>query len=58
MRTTHGPHDDRDETGSYYRTINTEVINGATPAKMKTHVRRAAKQAHNELLKARPRDAG
>jgi len=57
VRTTHGPHADKDETGSYYRTVSTEVIHGSTAAKMKTHVRRAAKGAHNDLLKQRPRDA-
>jgi hypothetical protein len=53
VRTTHGPHDEKDETGSFYRTVNTEVMHGITPAKMKTHVRRAAKSAHNDLLKQR-----
>ena len=56
VRTTHGPHEERDETGSYYRTVDTQVVHGSTPAKMKTHVRRAAKGAHNDLLKQRPRD--
>jgi hypothetical protein len=58
VRTTHGPHAEKDATGSYYRTVNSEVMHGVTPAKMKTHVRRAAKGAHNDLLKQRPRDAG
>lgn len=53
VRTTHGPHEERDETGSYYRTVNTEVMHGVTPSKMKTHVRRAAKSAHNDMLKQR-----
>lgn len=53
VRTTHGPHEERDETGSYYRTVNTEVMHGITPSKMKTHVRRAAKSAHSDLLKQR-----
>ena len=57
VRTTHGPHDDRDEHGNLYRTVNTEVISGSTPSKMKTHVRRVVKGAHNDLLKQRPRDA-
>jgi hypothetical protein len=57
VRTTHGPHDERDTTGSYYRTVDTKVLHGVTPSKIKTHVRRAAKGAHNDLLKQRPRDA-
>ena len=56
VRTVHGPHDERNETGSYYETVNTEVMHGVTPSKMKTHVRRAVKGAHNELLKQRPPD--
>ena len=56
VRTVHGPHEERDETGSYYKTVNTEVMHGVTPSKMKTHVRRAAKGAHNDLLKQRPRE--
>jgi len=55
VRTTHGPHEEKDPTGSYYRTVSSEVMHGVTPAKMKTHVRRAAKQAHSDLLKQRPR---
>jgi hypothetical protein len=57
VRTIHGPHAERDETGGLYRTVNTEVIHGSTPSKMNIHVRRAVKGAHNDLLKQRPRDA-
>ena len=55
VRVTHGPHAERDETGSYYKTVDSQVVHDATPAKMKTHVRRAVKGAHNDLLKQRPR---
>ena len=54
VRVVHGPHEERDETGSYYKTIDTSVLHGVSPAKMKTHVRRAVKGAHNELLRQRP----
>lgn len=57
VRVVHGPHDERDTTGSYYKTVDTQVMHGLTPSKMKTHVRRAAKSAHNDLLKQRPSDA-
>ncbi len=55
VRVVHGPHEERDESGSYYRTVGSEMVHDATPAKMKTHVRRAAKSAHNDMLKQRPR---
>ena len=57
VRVVHGPHAERDTTGSYYRTVDTEVMHGVTPSKMKTHVRRAVKGAHNDLLKQRSSDA-
>jgi hypothetical protein len=54
VRVVHGPHEERDKTGSYYNTVATDIISGVTPSKVKTHVRRAVKSAHSDLLKQRP----
>lgn len=56
VRVVHGPHDERDVSGSYYRTVDTQLMTGMTPSKIKTHVRRAVKGAHNDLLRQRPRE--
>jgi hypothetical protein len=56
VRVVHGPHEERDTTGSYYKTVDTTVLHDMTPSKIKTHVRRAVKGAHNDLLRQRPRE--
>jgi hypothetical protein len=53
VRVTHGPHEERDNTGSYYRSVASDIISGVTPSKVKTHVQRAVREAHKDLLRGR-----
>src|SRR5204862_388380 len=42
-----------DDAGSYYRAIGSDVISGVTPSEVKTHVQRAVREAHKDLLRER-----
>ena len=56
IRVVHGPHEERDEGGSYYRHISSDQFSG-TLSKVKPILRRSVTQQWGEMKKARG-DAG
>lgn len=53
VHTVHGPHDEKDQTGSYYRSGERTTIEGKAAGAMGQHVERLARQAAVGVVKAR-----
>jgi hypothetical protein len=50
---THGPHHEKDESGSYYKEVHSQMEQGVTMAKLKPTLKRLARDSATGLLNQR-----